>query len=122
MGSYRNLILWQKSMDLVVEVYKLIRLLPKEETFALGSQMRRSAISIPSNIAEGQARNSDKEFTRFLSIAQESKAEIETQLEICTRLGYLNTDQTANAMSISDEIGKMLNVMLNNRKQSKTDN
>ena len=75
MGSYRDLIVWQKTMELTAEVYRVVKLLPKEEIYVLSDQMRRAAISIPSNIAEGQARNSRKEFLQFLAIAKGSNAE-----------------------------------------------
>jgi len=83
--NYQDLIVWQKAMELAEIVYVLARKLPKEELFALSDQMRRAAISIPSNIAEGHARNSTKEFIQFLSIAKGSTAEIETQLLLCVR-------------------------------------
>ena len=86
--SYQELIVWQKAMQLVEEVYRLARMLPKAELFALSDQMRRAAVSIPSNIAEGQARNSTKEFVNFLSISRGSTAELETQLMICVRLKF----------------------------------
>lgn len=107
--DYKDLIVWQKAMDLVVEVYMLVKLLPKEEVYALSSQIRRAAISIPSNIAEGQARNSTKEFIQFLAIAKGSKAELETQLLICVKTGCLTDSQIAVAMSTLAEIGKMIN-------------
>ena len=107
-NSYQDLIVWQKSIDLVEEIYKLIRLLPREENYALANQMRRSAISIPSNIAEGQQRNSTKEFINFLSIAKGSNAELQTQLIICVRLDYLNKKQILTAMTLTEEISKML--------------
>ncbi len=110
--NYRDLVVWQKSMDLVEEVYRLSKLLPKEEIFGLTNQLRRAAFSIPSNIAEGNARNSQKEYARFLSIARGSKAETETQLEICVRIGYFNEDQTRIALTLCDEIGKMLYSMI----------
>ncbi len=81
--SYRDLVVWQKSMDLVEEIYRLTKLLPKEEFFGIANQLRRAAISIPSNIAEGNTRNSQKDYARFLSIARGSEAKIETQLEVC---------------------------------------
>jgi four helix bundle protein len=84
--SYKDFTVWQKAMDLTVEIYKLVKLLPKEETYALSDQMRRAVVSIPSNIAEGQSRNSDKEFANFLGIARGSNSELETQLQICIRL------------------------------------
>ena len=75
---YKDLLVWQKSTDLVVEIYRVAKLLPKEELYALSNQMRRAAVSIPSNIAEGQARASQKEFVQFLSIAKGSNAELHT--------------------------------------------
>ena len=105
---YRDLVVWQKAIDLVAEVYRLIKVLPKEEIYALSSQMRRSAISIPSNIAEGQQRHTTKEFVNFLSIAKGSNAELQTQLLICIRLGYLSSEQISSAMALSEEISKML--------------
>ena len=110
--NYRELVVWQKSIDLVVEVYRLIKLLPREEIYALSSQMRRSAVSTPSNIAEGQQRHTTKEFINFLSIAKGSNAEIQTQLIICTRLGYLNDEQVFSAMQLSEEISKMLSRLI----------
>ena len=110
--SYKDLIVWQKSVDLVGEVYGLVKLLPKEELYALSDQMRRAAVSIPSNIAEGQARNSSKEFAQFLAIARGSKAELETQLIICVRLGYLTDEQIRTATDLCAEIGKMINAIL----------
>ncbi len=106
--TYRDLIVWQKSMDLVEEVYKIIKLLPKEEIYAIADQMRRSVVSIPSNIAEGHSRKSRKEFLNFISIAQGSKAELQTQILICERLGYLNRNQTKHSLLLTEEIGKLL--------------
>ena len=80
--SYRDLVVWQKSMDLVEEIYRLTKLLPEEEIFGIANQLTRAAISIPSNIAEGNKRNSQKDYARFLSIARGSEAKIETQLEV----------------------------------------
>ena len=91
--SYEDLLVWQKAMDLVEEVYRLIKLLPKEENFGISAQMRRSAISIPSNIAEGQSRHTTKEFINFLSIANGSKSELKTQILICIRLKYITEIQ-----------------------------
>ena len=106
--SYKDLIVWQKAMDLVVEIYRLVESLPREEIYALSDQMRRAAVSVPSNIAEGQARNSSKEFAQFLSIAKGSVSELETQLSICTRLEYLTEAQISKAVALSDEVGKMI--------------
>ena len=106
--SYKELIVWQKAMDLVAEIYRLTRLLPKEELYALSDQMKREAVSIPSNIAEGHTRNSTKEFIQFLSIARGSNAELQTQLSICTMLQYLNNEQVSKAIALSEEVGKMI--------------
>ena len=111
-NNYREMIVWQKSMDLVVEVYRLLKHLPREEQFALTSQIRRAVISIPSNIAEGQSRKSFKEFTNFLSIARGSLAELETQLFICERLKYLSSEQIALPLRLSDEIGRILTALI----------
>ena len=110
--DYRDLLVWQKAMDLVMEVYCLVKLLPKEETYALSDQMRRAVVSIPSNIAEGHGRGSVNEFAHFLTIAQGSRAEIETQLQICLRLQYLTESQISAAMSLSQEVGRMLTVLI----------
>ena len=106
------MIVWQKSMDLVVLVYQLVKSLPKEETFALASQMRRSVVSIPSNIAEGKSRKSLKEFTNFLSIARGSVSELETQLYICEKVNYLPYEKIVPALELSDEIGRMLSSLI----------
>lgn len=111
-SDYKNLKVWQKAMDLTVEIYSLIKLLPREETYALADQMRRAVVSIPSNIAEGHGRNSDKEFIKFLSISRGSLLELETQIEICHRLGYFKANQTDSASSLMIEISKMLNALI----------
>ena len=111
--SYRDLLVWQKSMDLATEIYKLVENLPSKEMYNLTSQMCRAAISVPSNIAEGQSRGSTKDFVRFLYISKGSISELETQIEICLRLNYLSIDQTQKSMSLCIEIGKMLNSLIN---------
>ena len=111
---YQDLVVWQKAMALTQEVYQLVKLLPPEERFALSDQMRRSAVSIPSNIAEGQGRQTDKEFKQFLSIAKGSVFEVETQLLICVRIQYLSEANIENALSLCDELGKMLTKMIVN--------
>jgi four helix bundle protein len=88
-SSYQDLIVWQKAMDLTAEIYRLVKKLPREELYSLSDQMRRAAVSIPSNIAEGQDRNSPKVFINFLAIARGAKAELGVQLRICVRVGYL---------------------------------
>jgi len=111
-ADYKNLIVWKKSMDLVVEIYNLVKKLPKEETFALSSQMRRAVVSIPSNIAEGYSRNSEKQFAQFLSISKGSASELETQLLICMRLDYLKESQVINALNLCDEVCRMINKLI----------
>lgn len=110
-SDYRKLKVWLKAMDLTVEIYKLVRLLPKEETYALSDQMRRAVVSILSNIAEGQGRNSDKELINFLSIARGSLWELETQIEICERLGYKDNVTKSNTFLLTAEVSKMLNAL-----------
>ena len=112
MGSYRDMVVWQKSMILVKEVYQLVKFLPKKEMYALSSQIRRSVISIPSNIAEGYGRHSDKEFIHFLNYAKGSKFELETQLEICIMMQYFDASSADCAIHLCDEIGKMLNSLI----------
>jgi len=102
-------------MDLVENIYKLIKFFPKEEIYALSSQLRRSVISIPSNIAEGQNRNTDKEFIQFLYIALGSASEVETQLFIAQRLNYIqNIDKELNQIT---SIRKMINALINSIKR-----
>ncbi|QFR42541.1 four helix bundle protein [Sulfurimonas xiamenensis] len=89
MSDYKDLNIWKESMDLVENVYRLVKLFPKEEIYALTDQLKRAVVSVPSNIAEGQNRNTDKEFVQFLYIALGSASEVETQLLIAKRLNYL---------------------------------
>ena len=110
--NYRELVVWKRAMELVVETYGLVKHLPKEETYALSDQIRRAVVSIPSNIAEGNGRTSVKAYARFLSMARGSKYELETQLLICVELRYLTKEQISKAMILSDEIGRMLNVLI----------
>ena len=110
--GYEDLLVWQKGMELAEEIYRLAKLLPKEELYALSSQMRRAAISIPSNIAEGQSRSGTKEFSQFLSIAKGSNAELLTQLLLCERVGYFSTQQTEKAKALCNEIGRMLSSLV----------
>ena len=110
--GFRDLKVWQKSMDLVAEIYSLLKFLPHEEIYALSGQMKRAAISIPSNIAEGYGRYATKDYVRFLSIARGSKLELETQLEICIMLKYLQRSQTQKAFVLCSEVGKMLNSII----------
>ena len=109
---YKELIIWQKSIDLAVKVYRLTEKLPEEELYGLTNQIRRAAISIPSNIAEGNARASTRDYLRFLSIARGSNAEVETQLLICVRLEYLTQEDVEAILSLLNEIERMLNSMI----------
>ena len=109
---FKELQVWQRAMELVEEVYSLVKILPKEEDFGLKSQLRRAVISVPSNIAEGNSRHTTKEYVNFLSIARGSNSEVLTQLLICNRLGYLNEEQIGKAIDLTEEISKMLNAMI----------
>jgi len=107
--SYRELIVWQKAMDLTINVYELTRSFPREEIYGLTSQLRRAAISIPSNIAEGQGRRTPKQFLYFLNIAYGSLQETETQIILAARLGYLQPEQETQLLEPCAEIGKLIN-------------
>jgi len=110
-GSYKSLIVWQKSIKLVKLVYKLTQAFPNEEKFGLTSQIRRAAVSIPSNIAEGQARRTTGDYIRFVSMAEGSLAELETQLIIAIDLGFCINSDNAECFSLLTEIRKMLNAL-----------
>jgi len=107
------LIAWQKAMDLVEEVYKITKGFPREETYGLVSQLRRAAVSVPSNIAEGHSRYGAREFAHCLSIAHGSLSEVETQLEIARRLAYVTSEQQARARDLLAETGRVINGLLN---------
>lgn len=109
--SYKDLIVWQRAMDLVEEIYRISKEFPKEEIYGLTNQMRRAAVSIPSNIAEGQARRSTAEFKRFLSISMGSLAELETQILIAQRLNYLPVESMTKIMATHQEVSKMLSAL-----------
>jgi four helix bundle protein len=110
--SYHDLIAWQKAVDLVTEIYGVTRSFPKEEIYGLTSQLRRAAVSIPSNIAEGQGRLSTGEFKQFLGHARASLFEVETQLEIARRLEYLRADKTPQLLANCAELGRIINGLL----------
>jgi four helix bundle protein len=107
--TYRQLTVWQKAMDLVQMIYIATKKFPTEERFGLTSQLRRAAVSIPSNIAEGQGRKSESEFSHFISIAYGSLRETETQLFIAVRLGYLEQSEANAVLSLAGEVGRLLN-------------
>ena len=108
---FTKLTVWEKSMELVEVVYKLTKNFPDNEKFNLVSQINRSAVSIPSNIAEGKGRNSDKEFKQFLYIARGSLFELRTQLELSRRLGFIKSDKQIKSKIV--EIESMLNTLIN---------
>jgi four helix bundle protein len=110
--SFRDLLVWQRAMQLTVAVYRLTQAFPREETYGLTNQARRSAVSIPSNIAEGQGRLNTGEFRQFLGIARGSKCELITQHEIARALGYGDSKVIDEAESLSNEVGKMINAIL----------
>lgn len=107
--NYRDLIAWQKAMDLVVAVYDTTKQYPADERFGLTSQTRRAAVSIPCNIAEGHARDSTKEFLHFLSITNGSLAELETQLILGERLGFLENAATSDRLKECTEVARIVN-------------
>jgi len=108
MKTYRDLIVWQKSMELVAEVYQITKIFPREETYGLTSQIRRCAVSIPSNIAEGYGRKSTHDYLRFLQIAIGSLYEMQTQLEIAVNLEYMSKDKFDRIYEGSREIERMI--------------
>lgn len=110
--NYQDLRVWQRAMALVEVLYAEVKKLPKAETYELGSQMRRAVVSIPSNIAEGHARHTPKEFVNFLSVARGSCAELQTQILICVRLGFLFEGEVQLALDISYEVSKMLSSLI----------
>lgn len=111
--SYRDLIVWKKSMSLVLDVYRSTNSFPKTETYGLATQLRRASVSIPSNIAEGQARLSTAEFKQSLGHARGSLMEVETCILLAQELGYLERDQCENLLAGTAEVGKILNGLLN---------
>lgn len=110
--SYRDLVAWQKAMELVVRVYTCTQTFPKAETYGLISQMRRAAVSVPSHIAEGHARISTGEFRQFLGHALGSLVEIETQILIGERLSYIDAEKSNELLARTTELGKILNALL----------
>ena len=111
--NYRDLVAWQKAIDLVEMVYSATKTWPREELYGLTSQIRRAAVSIPSNIAEGQGRASTKEFANHLSIAYGSLREVETQALIAERLGYLPSEKVKLLLDRTAEVGRLLNGLSN---------
>jgi four helix bundle protein len=120
MKTFRDLLVWQKSMELVVGIYRTTADFPRDEEFGLKSQMRRAAVSIPSNIAEGQSRYHEKEFMQFLHIALGSLSELETQIELSTRVNLLDPVNSTETLDACREIGKMLHGLCNTLKTKRT--
>jgi four helix bundle protein len=115
MSTHKDLNVWKKSMNLVILTYRLTNQFPKEELFGLASQMRRAAVSIPSNIAEGHGRNSDKELIRFLFISLGSASELETQILLSNKLDFLKEDSFNQLNELNNEIIKMLVALIRSK-------
>ncbi len=111
--KYSDLVVWQKSMDLVTEVYKFANNFPSDERFGLCSQIRRAAVSVPSNIAEGHGRKATGAYINHLSIAHGSLMELETQIQIALRLEFVEPSAALALIAQSNEIGRMLNALKN---------
>ena len=108
MHNYKNLEVWTKAMDIVHVIYQITKPFPEIEKYGIVSQMTRAAVSIPSNIAEGSGRNSDKDFVHFLGIALGSTYEIDTQLTLCNRIGYINQEQYNKIDTQIHELQRMI--------------
>ena len=108
MGGHRDLMVWQRAMKLVKDIYRVSDQFPRREIYGLASQIRRAAVSVPSNLAEGASRNSRGEFRQFIGTARGSLAEVETQLEIARDLGYLPVQNAQELLREVDEISRML--------------
>ena len=120
--NYNELDVWRKAVDLVVEIYRVTSTFPKDETYGLVAQMRRAAVSIPSNIAEGQGRYSSREDERFALTARGSLLELETQVVIAERLGYLETAKANGLLESAAEVGRLLNGFVRYLRTLTTDN
>ncbi len=112
-NNFRDLRVWQAGMELVVEIYGVTQSFPKHEVYGLTSQIQRAAVSVPSNIAEGHTREHSKEYLHHLSMAQASLAEVETQLEIAARLGYISTDSLRSLIERVQSLGRQLYALRN---------
>lgn len=110
--SYRELVAWQKALALAIEVYSITKGLPHDEIYGLTSQLRRSAVSVPSNIAEGQGRATKGEFIQFLCHARGSLFELETQIVIATKLGYISPESEEGVTAQTTEVARILNGLL----------
>lgn len=116
--SYNDLIVWQKAMDLAESVYRASRTFPREELFGLTGQLRRAAVSVPSNIAEGQGRATTRDFLHFLAVARGSLNELETQLLLAHRLGYIDDEQWSTLVNLADEVGRLLRGLVHSLSRS----
>ena len=114
---YRETTVWQKAMEATREVYRLVPLLPREETYGMRSQLTRSMVSVPANIAEGWTRETTRDKAHFLAIAQGSLAEAETLLTLCEQLGWFPANETTRLRNLMDEVSRMLTVMRRNRRE-----
>ena len=112
MQTFKELIVWQKSMQLVIKIYDLTKKLPAQETYGLSMQMRRAAVSIPSNVAEGFRRFHNKEYRQFLRISLSSCAELETQILIAESVNYISTEDISESLRLLDHIGRMLTKLI----------
>lgn len=111
-NSYRDLVVWQAAIELVTKIYKTTANFPKQEIYGLTAQIRRAAVSVPSNIAEGQGRNSGREFLQFLGHAKGSLVEVETQLFIACNLAYITKEQRSALLQESDRVSRLLNGLM----------
>ena len=111
-GSYRDLVAWQKAMQLVFRIYELTRKFPQDERYGLISQLRRAAVSIPSNIAEGKGRHSDIDMCRFFNTSRGSLHEVETQLLIAAHLGFMKQEESTQTMAQVSELARILNGLI----------
>ena len=115
--TYRDLLVWQRAMDLAVAAYEMARAMPHSERFGLSAQMCRAAVSVPANIAEGQGRGGSKEFSRHLRIARGSLLELETHLTLAVRLNFINRESAIPVWNQSQEVSKMLSGLIKSLKR-----
>ena len=118
--DYRDLVLWQRAVELAAEVHRVTLKLPRHELFGLAAQMRRSAVSIPSNIAEGSGRRTTREFIAFLHIARGSLSELRTQLLLASEVAYVTGSEISVAENLTDEVGKLLNAVIRGLRHRQT--
>lgn len=119
--NYQDLVAWQRAMDYAEAVYSATRAFPSDERFALTSQLRRAAVSVPSNLAEGQGRGSDAELVRFARVAHGSLRESETQLLLARRLGYLDSESAERVLSLCGEVGRLIQGLIKSKASPSAD-